>query len=558
MRSLSIHESFAGRNVLLTGATGFLGKVWLTMMLQRAPGIGRIYVLLRQKALRPARDRFEKMVASSPAFAPLHQRYGAELGRFIAERVEVVDGDIGQPGLGLDEATAARLHRDVDLVVNCAGLVDFDPDLRDALNTNVDGTLHVADFLAKCDHAALLHISTCYVAGTRNGEIAEELIANYAPSGEPFDARAEYDAARAAIDQILADFDSQEKEAEIHLETLKHIRERGLDVHNETLIRNISRRLKRQAIKDAMIAEGQERAARWGWTNIYTYSKSLGESLLVPYLGKFKLSLLRPAIVESSLEFPFPGWNQGFNTSGPLSYMLAGWFRQLPMRKGNPFDIVPVDTVCKAMSVAGAALLQGSHALVYQCGTSDKNRLTIDRACELTALAHRKHLRRKGDSAVDRILLSRWDSIPSDGEEPLSVPNLRRFAQGLSETMRDLPRRWPKAVRRRAADLAKEVDKIDDKLDTIERLVELYRPFIFDNYFVFKSDALQSHDVVEPEFRFDPQALDWRRYWIDVHIPGLRRWCYPLFEGKTPESYTPRHPFSLGPAPAAAAQGGVG
>ncbi|MEZ4452342.1 MAG: SDR family oxidoreductase [Nannocystaceae bacterium] len=551
MRSLSIHESFAGRNVLLTGASGFLGKVWLTMMLQRAPGIGRIYVLLRQKALRPARDRFEKMVASSPCFKPLHERYGADLGRFIAERVEVVDGDIGLPGLGLDDATAARLAGELDLVVNCAGLVDFDPDLRDALGTNVDGCLHVADFLARCERAALLHISTCYVAGTRNGEIPEELIANYAPSGAPFDARAEYDDARAAIAQILADYDTPEKEAEIHLDTVKHIRERGLDPNNETLVRNISRRLKRTAIKDAMIAEGQDRAKRWGWTNIYTYSKSLGESLLAPYLGKFKLSLLRPAIVESAMEYPFPGWNQGFNTSGPLSYMLGGWFRQLPMRRGNPFDVIPVDYVCRAMSIAGAALIEGEHRLVYQCGSSDKNRLTIDRACELTALAHRKHLRRKGDSAVDRIVLSRWDSVPSDGEEAFSVPNLRKAAKDFTEAMRDLPRRWPKFVRRKAEDAAKEVDKVDEKLETIEKLVDLYRPFILDNFFVFKTDALQSHGVVEPEFQFDPKAIDWRRYWIDVHIPGLRRWCYPLFEGKTPDSYSPRHPFAL-PAPAPA------
>jgi thioester reductase-like protein len=77
MRPLSIHESYADRHVLLTGASGFLGKVWLAMMLDRVPEIGRIYVLLRPKALRSARDRFEKIVQTSPAFRALHERYGA-------------------------------------------------------------------------------------------------------------------------------------------------------------------------------------------------------------------------------------------------------------------------------------------------------------------------------------------------------------------------------------------------------------------------------------------------------------------------------------------------
>ena len=550
MRPLSIHETYHGRRVLLTGASGFLGKVWLAMMLDRVPGIGRVYVLLRQRALRSARDRFEKIVATSPAFRALHERYGADLSRFISERVEVIDGDIAEPGMGIAPEIAERLRRDLDLVINCAGLVDFDPDLRDALSTNVDGTEHVADFVERCDHAALVHISTCYVAGTRNGRHDEVLHPDYAPNGQPFHATYELEDARAAIARIVAEYDGPERSAELQLQALKQIRERGLDPHNDTLVRNTVRKLRKQAVKDAMVAEGQERAKRWGWTNIYTYSKSLAESVLALRRGRLRFTILRPAIVESALAYPFPGWNQGFNTSGPLSYMLGGWFRELPLRKGNPFDIIPVDYVCNGMTIAGAAILRGEHAEVYQCGTSDKNRLTIDRACELTALAHRKHLRRKGDTVVDRVVLSRWDGVPAEPDHALSVPNLRDLTQGVAKVLRDLPRRWPKALHRRAEKIAKRADELDDKLDTIEHLIDLYRPFILDNFFVFSTEALLRHEIVEPEFRVDPRAIDWRRYWIDVHIPGMRKWCYPLIENKTPESYSPRHPFKLAPPPA--------
>ncbi|HFE45992.1 MAG TPA: NAD-dependent epimerase/dehydratase family protein [Nannocystis exedens] len=542
---LSIRESYAGKHVLLTGASGFLGKVWLTQMLQNDSGASKYYILLRRKATRPALARFERIVNTSPAFRPLHEKYGRDLARMIRERIEVIDGDISQEGLGLDEETAARLHRTIDLVVNCAGLVDFDPDLRDALTTNVDGTIRVADFVEACDRAALLHISTCYVAGTRDGRNDEVLIPNYTPNGEPFDAAAELAAARERIAEIAAEFETVEKDSEIDREAREQLKARGRSPDNPKLVATLARRIKREALKNAMINEGQERAQRWGWTNIYTYSKSLAESMLVPRLGKFKFSLLRPAIVESALTYPFPGWNQGFNTCGPLSYMLGGWLHELPMRKGNPFDIIPVDYVGNAMTIAGAALLSGCHETVYQCGTSDKNVLTIDRACDLTALAHRKHLRRKGDTVVDRLILARWDGVETEVDHTFSVPNLRKVTQGFAKMMRELPRRWPNAIHRGAKRAAKRADEIDDKLDTIERLIDLYLPFIHDHHFVFSTDNLLKYDVVEEPFRFDPTALDWRNYWINVHIPGLRKWCYPLFEGRTPDQYRPRHKFVL-------------
>jgi long-chain acyl-CoA synthetase len=545
---LSIDESYAGKHILLTGASGFLGKVWLTIMLQRDPGVARYYIVLRRKATRTARQRFERIIQTSPAFRPLHERYGKDLAAFINERIELIDGDVSSEGLGIEPETAARLRRDVDLIVHCAGLVDFDPDLRDALTTNVDGTICVADFAESCAKAALLHISTCYVAGTRNGHIPEVLTPNYTPNGEAFDAAAELVDARKRIAEIEEEFEGPDRAAEIHLGAIKQIRDRGRNPDNPKLVKTIARRIKRQMLKDAMIEEGQDRAKRRGWTNIYTYTKSLAESVLAPRADRLRFAILRPAIVESALAHPFPGWNQGFNTCGPLSYMLAGWFRELPLRSGNLFDVVPVDYVCNGMTIAGAALLQGNHELVYQCGTSDKNPLAIDRALDLTGLAHRKHLRRKGDTVVDRVLLARWDGVETEIDHTLSIPNIRKVTQGFAKLMRDLPARWPEAVHKRARKAADRADELDGDLDTIEHLIDLYLPFIYENDFVFETNNLLKYEIPEEAFRFDPKALDWRKYWIDVHIPGLRKWCYPLFEGKTPENYRPRHKFTLGEA----------
>ncbi len=43
-------------------------------------------------------------------------------------------------------------------------------------------------------------------------------------------------------------------------------------------------------------------------------------------------------------------------------------------------------------------------------------------------------------------------------------------------------------------------------------------------------------------FGYDARSLDWWDYWINVHIPALRKWCYPLIEGrrrKTPAAQCP-------------------
>ena len=87
---------------MLIGVTGFIGKVWLVNTLMELPEIGRIYLLIRRQKSNPAMRRFEKLVEESPVFDPLYARYGADLSRFLRERVEVIEGDVCQPGLGLD------------------------------------------------------------------------------------------------------------------------------------------------------------------------------------------------------------------------------------------------------------------------------------------------------------------------------------------------------------------------------------------------------------------------------------------------------------------------
>src|SRR6202171_1658955 len=218
---LAVRDTLANRHILLVGVTGFIGKVWLVDLLENVSNIGKITLLIRRNRTTSAQRRFEKIIEESPAFDTLQARHGRNLATFLKEKVEVVEGDVSLPGLGLDQATQARLAQSLDLVVNSAGLTDFNPDLRDALSSNVDSALNLLNFLRQCKHAGLMHLSTCYVVGMRDGRVTEELQENYNPARDlEFDAQREVEALRETIRRIEQRSESEELTRALHRQAL--------------------------------------------------------------------------------------------------------------------------------------------------------------------------------------------------------------------------------------------------------------------------------------------------------------------------------------------------
>ncbi|MBV1859262.1 MAG: SDR family oxidoreductase [Nannocystaceae bacterium] len=542
--SISMKSEYAGKHVLLTGGTGFVGKVWLVMALTRIPDIGRIYLLMRGKG-RSVKDRWLKIVNENPAFRPLHEQHGAGLSKFIADRVEVIQGTLDSANMSIEDSIADRLREKVDLVVNCAGLVDFNPDVRVAVSSNLDGSMHVADFAASCRNAAMIHVSTCYVAGTKEGIIGET-IAETAPNGTPIDAEAEYKRLQEIIVETEAENESEETVRTLTDEVVARVKKRGYEPTEKRVAGTVGR-LKAKRLRAVMSQAGTDRAKELGWPNTYTYTKALAEMLTKSRYPNLRHTALRPAIVESAMKFPFPGWNEGFNTTGPLIYLASTWLRHIPAKPGNPLDIIPVDLVVNGIFIAGAAVMRGEHAEVYQTGSSDRAVLTIDRLTELSALGNRQHLRKTGTNRVETLVLSRWDAVASDPEHVLNVSNLRELVFQVSRYLRHgRPEKIPSEWKDEAENMAKTADKAQRKLRQIEEVLELFMPFTYDHYMVFESRALEKHTVLEPEFRFSPEEIDWRQYWLECHMPGLRRWCFPSqYENKEIETYTPKVPFVM-------------
>jgi long-chain acyl-CoA synthetase len=534
---LSVRKALAGKHILLIGATGFIGKVWLANLLTDLPEIGKVYLLIRRQKSTPALRRFEKIVEESPVFVGLHDRYGADLPSFIGTRVEVLDGDVTQPGLGLDSATAARLHRELDLIVNSAGLTDFNPDLRDALSINIDGVVNVTGFQRRTDHAALLHLSTCFTVGFRDGRIDEELRPNYTPRTVPgFDVEQERESLLKTVEQIIRQSESPEV-----TEDLRHeARRKGARLSASAQEGHV-RKYRLRWVRDHMIEVGMRRARELGWPNTYCFSKSLGESLIAKLAGDLPYAIVRPSITETSTHQPFRGWNEGVNTSAPLSYLLGTYFRQLPSNERKCLDLIPVDLVARGMSLIAAALVERRHHRLYHLATSGCNPCDMRRSIELTCLAHRKFYRAQGSRQL--WLKARFDTIAvsKDRYNKFSAPGQRAMVKALRRLTSPIPFAYSSLVR------------AERDLERLEKLIDLYEPFILHNEHAFEARNVELLSAVLPEeeqstFGYDAHAIDWWEYWINLHVPALRRWTYPLIEGR-PLEPLPRREFHL-PVPA--------
>ncbi|HKM68415.1 MAG TPA: SDR family oxidoreductase [Candidatus Acidoferrum sp.] len=529
---LSVRESLAGKHLMLIGVTGFIGKVWLVDLLEKIPDIAKITLLIRRNRTTPAQRRFEKIVEESPTLDRLQEMHGENLAAFLKKKVEVVEGDVSQPGLGLDPATQARLQRSLDVIANSAGLTDFNPDLRDALSSNVDSTHYLLDFLRKCDHAGLMHLSTCYVVGMRDGRVNEELRANYNPGDHlDFDAEKEIASLRELVQHIEERAESVELAKALHRQALGRAGDPSKVAYEE--LDAVTKRNRARWVRNRLVRAGMKRAQHLGWPNTYTFTKSLGESILAQQGRDLSIAIIRPSIVESSERTPFTGWNEGINTSGPLSYLLGTNFRQLPSNERKCLDVIPVDMVTRGMTLIAAALVQRKHARLYQLATSAINPVDMARSIELTGLAHRKHY--KTQQGIEHWLKVKFETIPVSKQryERLSIPMQKAVVSRINKAATSLHMSKPPLA------------KTERDLGRAEKLIELYEPFILHNQHVFECEnARLLSAALSPEektmFDFSPETIDWWDYWINIHIPALRRWCYPLMEGKPLEAREPR------------------
>ncbi|OLP02541.1 oxidoreductase [Mycolicibacterium porcinum] len=123
------------RTVLLTGATGFLGRYLALEWLERMDLVdGKVIALVRAKSDEEARARLDATFDSGDAKLLAHYQ------DLAADHLEVIAGDKGEENLGLDQQTWQRLADDVDLIVDPAALVNHVLPYSELFGPNALGT----------------------------------------------------------------------------------------------------------------------------------------------------------------------------------------------------------------------------------------------------------------------------------------------------------------------------------------------------------------------------------------------------------------------------------
>ncbi|HEY6393911.1 MAG TPA: AMP-binding protein, partial [Candidatus Binataceae bacterium] len=269
-------------------------------------------------------------------------------------------------------------------------------------------------------------------------------------------------------------------------------------------------------------------------------TKSLGEQLVLAARDSIDAAVVRPAVIESALKDPFPGWNQGVNTSAPLTYLSGRGYRFYPAKAELVLDVIPVDLAAHAMIPILAAVLEKRHQPIYQLCTSDRNPLPMRRLVELTSLSNRREHRLHG-GPMGKLAPHLEAVVVSQSTYDLASQTLPRLLKQAAQFAGSVVGEDSSRVR----NFEGRVDRFKEDTELARSMVEVYRPYIQELAYTFHGKnmralyaSLKPADAAHHPFR--PDQIDWQDYWINVHLPGLRRHIFPQLE-----LHTRRRPRSL-------------
>jgi fatty acyl-CoA reductase len=498
-----LRDLLAGKKIVMTGVTGFIGEQLLWKILTELPDTTPV-VLVRRKGSASAHDRMIALV-KKPIFTEVRDAAGGA-AELLDSRVEIIEGDL---------PNVPQLPADLDIVVHCAGDVSFDPPIDQAFTTNVIGTKALMNRMLeaiadergewrKVPH--YVHISTAYTAGRRRGAIPE------APHVHDIDYDAEAAAGIAMRDLIEAESRTSAQLARLRKEAEREHRQAGF----LTTAADTERR--RMAWVDAeLVKAGTERARSLGWTDVYTFTKALGERVVTDVGRDLQVSIVRPAIVESSWLHPYPGWIEGFKMAEPL--ILAYGRGELPEFPASPeavVDIVPCDHVVNAILAVCATQPEIGTPEYYHINSGARNPLTFKDMYTYTRAYFVAHPFEGGPRGAAR--LPQWKFPGASSIERLLSTSER--AHKMAERMLA---QAPRSDRTRK--IAKDLDRTGVRLDFLRRYHSLYKEyaqselhFVDDNTLAL-TQSLHSED--HAAFAFDTSVYDWKTYIQEVHCPSI-------------------------------------
>ncbi|XP_049840533.1 fatty acyl-CoA reductase 1-like [Schistocerca gregaria] len=311
-----VPQWYAGRSVLVTGATGFLGLTVVEKLLRSCPDIGTIYMLVRPKRGQDPQERLEAYV-SNVIFSKVREQQPD-----FSRHLSVIGGDISSPDFQLEEQDIAALRRDVSVVFHCAASVRFDDSLRNAVNTNVVGTkrlLQLAEQLPNLQVFVYISTSFCH----SDHQVIEERL--YPAKADP-----------EKVMNIVSSMDDD-----------------LLELITPKMLGNLP--------------------------NTYALTKNLTEELVARYSDRLPIVIARPSIVGPVWKEPLEGWAANINGPvGSFVAGGKGVLRAMLANLNYTADTIPVDCTANAIIIAAWHFAETRQPSPYVCNVTvgDQNRIT--------------------------------------------------------------------------------------------------------------------------------------------------------------------------------------
>ncbi|KAK4730759.1 hypothetical protein R3W88_023747 [Solanum pinnatisectum] len=485
---IGIVEFFEGKNILVTGGTGFLAKALIEKMLRTTPKINKIFILIRAKDKGAAFNRLKSEIIESKLFKCLEEMHGEYYMPFILNKLIPVVGNIYEPNLGMDIITSQQIAQQIDLIIDSAANTTFDERYDLALDANVNGPYQLMMFAKKCKNLKLLmHYSTAYANGEREGLILER----------PFSMGESITKEKITSISPFTNFPSLHVDNEIDLVSkLKNNITNNIDL--EQIMKNL----------------GVERAKLYGWQDTYTFTKAMGEMMINNMRHEIPILIIRPSIITSSYKEPFPGWMQGFRTIDPLIFFYRKG--DLPCLLGDPnglVDLVPVDMVVNATMAAMAkhGNLQNRQLNIYHVASSSINPVSFSQIFDYSYNFFKlfPFVNKKGDKCEVKKMRF-FDKI-------LDVENYI----------------WEVLSKQHEVQNGKELTKIQirlikKKVEYLKNFSKLHEPYMFyKGWFDNGNIRKLMEDMSEEEkrsFEIDVTKINWRNYIEKIHILGVQKY----------------------------------
>ncbi|XP_077299951.1 fatty acyl-CoA reductase wat-like isoform X2 [Arctopsyche grandis] len=280
-RSTDIQRFYSKKNILITGATGFLGKLLVEKLLWSCPDIGYIYLLLRDKKGKDSGSRIDELL-DTPAFVRLKKDRP-----LFKEKFRLITGDCSVSGLGISAADRQEIIKEVNVVFHVAATVRFHEPLTIALNINLRATQDMLDLGKEIKSLkAFIHVSTAYSQ-----------------------------CYSSSLDERFYD---------TPMDPIKLLK--FLETADQQII---------DAISPKLLGK---------WPNTYTFSKAMAEDYIRQSAIGMPIGIFRPSIIISAVNEPVPRWvDNWYGVNGYVTACSAGLLRVVRMGCDKEANLVPVD-----------------------------------------------------------------------------------------------------------------------------------------------------------------------------------------------------------------------